>query len=115
VSVRGMDVAIGDQSMAKGLDLDLEFSAAKRGETLSADVRRIDVKQGSTLLARLVAAGEATPGAKLNASGKGRLEMDLAAVMQQPALASSSLLSRGSLTADFEIVSGDPVQAKATV
>jgi hypothetical protein len=35
--------------------------------------------------------------------------------MKQPALASSLLLSRGNLTADFEVVSGDPVQVKAKV
>ena len=114
VSLRGIGVAMDEQWLAKGLDLDLDFSAAKRGDTLSADVRQLEVRQGSTVLARLAAAGEATLGAKLNASSKGKLEVDLAAVMKQPALA-SSLLSRGNLTADFEVVSGDPVQVKAKV
>jgi hypothetical protein len=104
-----------EQWLAKGLDLDLDFSAAKRGDILSADVCQVEVRQGSTVLARLAAAGEATLGAQLNASSKGKLEVDLAAVMKQPGLASSLLLSRGNLTADFEVVSGDPVQVKAKV
>lgn len=115
VSLRGIGVVLDGQALANGLDLDVDFAAAKRGGTLSADLRRLEVRQGATLLARLAAAGEATLGAKLNASGKGKLEADLAAVMKQPALATAALLSRGNLTADFEVVSGDPLQVKAKV
>jgi hypothetical protein len=115
VSLRGIGVAMNDRWLVKGLDLDLDFSAAKHGETLSAEAHRIEVKQGATLLARLDAAGETTLGGRLNASGKGKLEVDLAAVMKQPALASSTVLSRGNLTADFEVTSGDSLQVKAKV
>jgi hypothetical protein len=115
VSLRGVTVVLDGQTLAKGLDLDLDFSAAKNGQAVSGELRRLEVRQGSAVLAKVVAKGGATLGEKLIASGKGRLEADLAAVMQQPALAASAVLSRGNLVADFEITSGDPLLAKATV
>ena len=115
LSVRGFGLVMDGQALAKDLDLDVDFTAAKRGETMSAEVRRVEVRQGPTVLAKLTAAGETTQGAKLNASGKGRIEVDLAAVMKQPALATAMALSRGNLAGDFEVVSGDPLQLKGKV
>jgi len=63
----------------------------------------------------LTAAGEATLGPKLNASGKGRLEADLAAVMKQPVLAAAASLSRGDLILDFDVASGDPLHGSAKI
>ena len=114
-SLRGVGVVLDGQVLVKSLDLDLDFSAAKRDQAVSGELRRFEVRQGSVVLTRVTAKGEATLGAKLIASGKGRLETDVAAVMKQPVLAASALLSRGNLTADFEVTSGDPLLAKATV
>ena len=115
VSLRGVAVALDGQDLVKGLDLDLDFTAAKRDQAVSGELRCLEVRQGSAVLAKLTAAGGATLSGKSNATGKGRLEADVAAVMEQPALAGFAVLSRGSLTADFEITLGDPVLARATV
>ena len=115
VSLRGISVAIGGKPLVKDLDLDIDLSAAKRGGTMSADVRRIELRQGTAVLIKLTGSGEATRGAALNASGKGRLDADLAALMRQPALSMAAVLSRGNLAADFKVVSGDPLKVKAGV
>jgi hypothetical protein len=115
ISVRGFEASIDGQSLAKGLDLDLDFSAVKGDTTVSANVPRLELRQGTTVLAKLNATGEATLGDKLKASGKGHLEADLAAIMKQPVFSTAASLSRGNLTTDFDVVSGDPLQARAKV
>jgi hypothetical protein len=115
VSFTGIDLAVDGRSLVEGLDADFDLVASKRGETISADVRRIEVREKKTLLARLTGAGEVTPGEKLNLSGKGRLKVDLGAVMRQPAFGAAPLLSRGSLVMAFDVASGDPVQARGNV
>ena len=115
ISLRGVTVVLDGQTLVKGLDCDFDFSAARRNQAVSGELRRLEVRQGSAVLVKLTAAGKATLGAKFNAAGKGRLEADMAAVMKQPALAASAVLSRGDLVADFEVASGDPLLARATV
>ena len=115
VSLRGASFALGGRTLAKGLDLDLDFSVARRGEVVSCELRNLEVRQGSAVLANLTGTGEAVPGARLNAAGKGRLKADVAAVMKQPVLARFAVLSRGSLTTDFKVNAGESLLAKATV
>lgn len=115
VSLTGIGVAMDGQSLVKGLDLTVDFAATKRGETMSADVRRLEVRQGSASLVRLTAAGGATLGAKLEAKGAGKLDVDLAAVMKQPAFATAAQLARGHLAIDFNLASGDPLRATAKI
>ncbi len=115
LTLRGVSATIDGQALAQNLDLAANLTATKRGETIVYDVRRIEVKQGETTLAGLNAAGEAKLGTKMTVSAKGSLEANVAALMNQPALAEFATLSRGKVTANFEATVAEATQAKATL
>ncbi|MEO7412709.1 MAG: hypothetical protein ABIZ81_05070 [Opitutaceae bacterium] len=111
LTLRGVSATMDGKPQAQNLDLTANLTATKRGETIAYDVRRIEVKQGETALAGLVVAGEAKLGAKLIASAKGNLEVDVAALMKQPALAEYATLSQGRLTGVFDANMADTIRA----
>jgi hypothetical protein len=115
LTFRAVTAVIEGKTLVQGLDLDASLSATKRGETVVYDLRRIEVKQGQTSLAALNVAGEAKLGAKLTATAKGNLEADVAALMQQPALAANATLARGRVTVAFDASLADATSAKATI
>lgn len=112
--VRGATVTMDGKPMARALDLSANLTATKRGDVIAYEVRRVEVKQGETLLAGLVVAGEAKLGDKLTLTAKGNLEAD-AALLNQPAAASFATLSRGKFTTAFEATMADSIQAKAAI
>ncbi|MDP3073148.1 MAG: hypothetical protein Q8N18_22835 [Opitutaceae bacterium] len=115
IAVRGASVTLDGKPQVQSLDLSASFSATKRGDTVSYDLKKVDVRQGDTALATLAVAGEATLAPKFTASAKGRLEADVAALMKQPALAEYSTLSRGQLTTTFEASLADNTDAKLSL
>lgn len=115
LTLRGVTAVIEGKTLAQTLDLDANLTATKRGETVTYDLRRIEVKQGQTSLAALNVAGEAKLGAKLSATAKGNLDADVAALMRQPMLAPYATLARGRVTAAFEASHGDATSAKAAI
>jgi hypothetical protein len=115
LTLKAVSATMDGKAMAQGLDLSANLTATKKGEAVSYEVRRIEVKQGEVSLATLVVAGEAKLGAKMTVAAKGNLEADLAALMRQPMLADSATLSRGKLTAAFDANLADAIQAKATI
>jgi len=115
LTLRGVTAVIEGKTLAQTLDLDANLTATKRGETVTYDLRRIEVKQGQTSLAALNVAGEAKLGAKLSATAKGNLDADVAALMRQPMLTPYATLARGRVTAAFEATHGDTTSAKAAI
>ncbi|MBL9212727.1 MAG: hypothetical protein JNL92_19860 [Opitutaceae bacterium] len=115
LTLRAVTAVIDGKTLAQALDLDASLTATKRGDNIAYDLRRIEVKQGQTSLAALNVAGEAKLGAKLTASAKGNLEADVAALMQQPALAAYATLARGRVTVAFDASLADATSAKAAI
>ncbi|MBL9189348.1 MAG: hypothetical protein JNK23_17830 [Opitutaceae bacterium] len=102
IALRGVSVALDGKPQVESLDLSASFSATKRGDAVTYDLKKIDVRQGDTALATLAVSGEATLGAKFSARAKGRLDADAAALLKQPALAGTATLARGDATAEFD-------------
>lgn len=115
LTLRGVTAVIDGKTLAQALDLDANLSATKRGDTITYDLRRIEVKQGQSSLASLNVAGEAKLGAKLTATAKGNLVADAAALMKQPALAPYATLTRGQVTVAFDASLADSTSAKAAI
>jgi hypothetical protein len=114
LAVRAIGVTMDGQELVKGIDVLLDVSAGKHGDAITYDVRRLDVAQGTTPLVKLHVTGDAALGAKLAASAKGELEVDLGALARQPALASAGL-ARGDLKTTFDAKLAEAIMAKATV
>lgn len=112
LAVRGATATLHGKPLAQGLDLTANFSATKRGNAVTYDLKQVDLRQGDAALATLAVAGEATLGAKLTATAKGSLDADIVALMQQPAVAEYCTLARGQLTTTFEATLGDATEAK---
>lgn len=115
VTLRGVGATLDGKAMAQGIDLTANLTATKRGETVSYEVRRVEVKQGPAVLAGLSVTGEAKLGAKLTLAAKGNLEADVPALTGQPALASFATLSSGRVTAAFDATMAETTQAKAAI
>lgn len=112
VAVRGASVTLDGQPLAQALDLAASFSATKRGNAVTYDLKKIEVKQGEAALATLAVAGEATLAPKLSAKAKGSLDADVAALMRQPAFAANATLARGQIATTFEASLTDTTEAK---
>lgn len=115
VTLRGVTASLEGKAMVQNLDLFANFTATKRGETISYDLRRIEVKQGETSLASVNVAGEAKLGKALTASGKGNLEANVAQLMNQPVLVPFATLSRAQVSVAFDARMAEAMQAKATI
>lgn len=115
IALRGIGAQIDGQSLARALDLSLELSAAKKGETATFDVRGLNVRQGEASLVRFAAAGSAAIGAKFSASAKGTIDADLPSLTKQPALAPYATLSRGNVAIAFDVTAAESLRAQAQV
>jgi len=116
VTLKGVSATMEGKPMAQALDLAADLTATKRGETITYELRQIELKQGDTLLAKIAAAGEAKLGAKSpTVVAKGNLDADVAALMKQPFLAEFATLSRGRVTVAFDATMAESMQAKAAI
>jgi hypothetical protein len=112
ILLREITAALDGKALVQSLDVSASLSATKRKDVIAYDLRRLEIKQGATALVVLNATGQLKPGAKLAAAAKGTLETDAGALVRQPALASLTNLSRGRVTAAFDVASDDSSQAK---
>ncbi len=115
LTLRAVSATLDGKAMAQALDITANLSATKKGDAVTYDVRRLELKQGEAALATLIVAGEAKLGTKLTIVAKGTLDADVAALMKQPAAAAFATLSRGRLTAVFDANIADAIQAKAAI
>jgi hypothetical protein len=113
--LRGVGATMDGRPQFQGLDLTADFTASKRGQDITYDLRKFDLKQGETALAGFTVAGQSRLGDKLNVAAKGKLDADVAALMRQPALVPYATLIRGRLAAVFEANLADSIQAKAVI
>ncbi len=112
ITLRNATVALDGQEFLRGVDFSTDLSATWKAGTASADIKRLELKQGSTSLLAASISGEVTPGKTLRAKGRGQVDADFAALAKQPALAAQLPLLRGALTAKFDVTLADGVQAK---
>lgn len=115
VLLRGISVTLDGKALLQALDLTTEFSATKRGNDVSYDLKRLDLKQGEAALVTLAVAGKTKLGGKPDLSAKGRLDVDLPALLKQPALVEFATLAKGNLKTTFDATVGDVISAKAAV
>lgn len=113
IAVRGLNAAIDGQPRVEGLDLSLDLAAGKQGDRFDYELRRLEIRQGSALLANLGVSGDVTPGPKPDAKARGNFEADAAKLLAQPALAGFATLARGRVVGTFEGSVGDGVRVKA--
>lgn len=115
--LRGVTATLDGKPQIAGLDITASLTANKKGDAITYDLRSLEVKQGATLLTGLSVSGTANIGAKLAAAAKGKLEADVPALTQQPALASFATLSSGKVAVDFDgaYAEAGPISAKAAV
>jgi hypothetical protein len=113
--VRGATVALDGKPFVQALDATVDFTATKRGDAITYEVRQLELRQAGTSLATLKVTGTAQLGAKLAVAAKGNLDADLGALLQQPVAAPYATLSRGKLTTTFDASMGNAIQAKATI
>ncbi len=113
--VRGATASLDGKPTVQNLDLSADFTATMRSEAIRYEVRRLEVKQGATLLAQLIVAGEASFAKKPTIVAKGTLEADIPALSAQPALASFATLSRGRVATTFDVNLGEAIGAKAKI
>jgi hypothetical protein len=115
LGLRGATVGWNNQALVQNLDLAADFTATKKKDQITYDVRRLEAKQGDATLLRFNATGSLTPGDKLVGAAKGTLEIpDAGALSRQPALAAGGF-TRGSVSASFDARLDGAGQVTATV
>ncbi|MBI5766259.1 MAG: hypothetical protein HZA93_00570 [Verrucomicrobia bacterium] len=115
LTVRGATVALAGQEWLRAADLTTDLKATWKGGTLSADVQKLELRQGATPLVTASVAAEVTPGKTLRASGRGALSADFAALAKQPALAAQLPLARGAVTAKYDAAFAEGVKVKLSI
>jgi hypothetical protein len=115
LAARGATIVLNGQELLRGADFATDLVATWRTGTLTAEIKRLELRQGNASLLSAAVAGEATPGKILRASGHGSIEADFAALAKQPALAAQLPLLRGTVAAKFDATVADGVTAKFTI
>jgi hypothetical protein len=111
ILVRGASVTMNGEPLLSSVDVSTDFTADKAGDTVRFNVRKVEAKQRNAVLLSLTAQGDARLAGKPVLNAKGTLDCDITALMQQPVMAKSAMLSRGSLHATFDAALGDSLQA----
>lgn len=115
LGLRGATVSWEGQALVQNLDMTADFTATRKAEVISYNVRRLEAKQGETTLLRFNAAGSVKPGDKLVGAAKGALEiLDAGALSRQPALAAGGF-TRGTVSATFDATMDGAGQASVVV
>ena len=111
--LRAVSVSLGKKALVDRLDVTWDGSVAMKGTSMSAIVRSLEVRQGTTGLLSLNTVldmnGETDP-KTIRATAKGRLEANLGALLAQPAAADWSVLESGRLSADFEVAAEESIK-----
>ena len=115
IALRGATVAMNGQEFIRGADFSTDLNATWKAGTVTADIKRLDLRQGDVSLLTASVAGEAVLGKVIRAKGRGQLDADFAALAKQPALAAQLPLARGAVTVKFEAAAADDVKAKINI
>lgn len=115
LAMTGVSATLDAKPMVQSLDLVADLNATKRGDVITYDLRRLELKQGQNAVATVNVAGEAKLGKKLTLAAKGKLDADAAALMTQPVAAPFATLSRGRIAAVFDATVADATQARAVL
>jgi hypothetical protein len=113
VVLRAVSVTLERKPLIEGLDLTWDGSAAMNGDAMSAEIRSLDVRQGSTQLLALKAVLEsngATDPKLIRATAKGTLDANLGAILAQPAAAEWRVLESGRLSTQFDVTATDSIK-----
>ncbi len=115
LGLRGATVSWAGQPLVQNLDMTADFTATRKAEVFSYNVRRLEAKQGDATLLRFNASGSVKPGEKLVGAAKGALEIpDAGALSRQPALAAGGF-TRGTVSATFDATMDGAGQASVVV
>lgn len=115
LTLRGVGVTMDGKPQVQALDVGTELSVTRRVDDVTFEIRRLDLRQGETVLAALNATGSTRLGGATTFSAKGRLEADAGALMAQPALAGTAALARGKVVAVFDAAMADTTQIKVAL
>ena len=115
IALRGATVAVNGQEFIREADFSTDLGATWKAGTATADIKRLELKQGATSLLIASVSGDATPGKTLRAKGRGQIDADFAALAKQPALAAHLPLLRGTVTVKFDAIMADGVQGKLNI
>jgi hypothetical protein len=123
IALRGMNVAMDGQEFLRGADFSTDLSATWKGGAVTADMKRLELRQGAKSVLTASFAIEATPGKKpetawstgLQAKGRGQLDADFSVLAEQPALAAQLPLTKGTVSIKFDGTKAGGTQGKASV
>lgn len=116
IGLRGVSLALRGQPQVSNLDLSVDATAIRRGQTLAFTVRRLEARQGEEALLLVEAEGELTPGPKPAGKVKGAVQAE-ALLFRQPALAAVAPVAQGRIRTTFETTFkvGDALAAKLSL
>jgi|GEM_PF-5355425 len=115
IALRGATVAMNGQEFLRGVDFSTDLNATWKAGTVTADIKRLDLRQGDLSLLTASVVGEAVLGKVIRAKARGQLDADFAVLAKQPALAAQLPLARGAVTVKFEAAAADEVKAKINI
>ena len=115
IAARNMSVVMSGQEYLSGADFGTDLNATWKGGTLAAEIRQLELRQGTVALLSAAVAGDVTPGKTLRAAGKGTLSADFGALAKQPTLAAQLPLRRGNMNVKFDGIMADGVTGKVTI
>ena len=115
IALRGATIAMNGQEFLRGADFSTDLYATWKAGTVTADIKRLELRQGEVSLLTASVAGEAVLAKVIRAKGRGQLVADFAALAKQPALAAQLPLARGAVTVNFEAAAADDVRAKINI
>lgn len=116
IGLRGVSIALGGQPQVSNLDLSLDATAVRRGQSLGLTVRRFEARQGEEALLLVEAEGELTPGPKPAGKVKGTVQAE-ALLFRQPALTALVPVAQGRIRTTFDTTFkvGDALAAKLSL
>lgn len=117
VTLREVSATLAGVPQVQDLDLAMDVSAQLKGDAVTYDLRRLGLTMsGGGELAQVSAKGSLGIGENFSMVAKGKLDADVAALAQQPALASLVVAESGRLTGTFDATLRDTVvDAKVNV
>ncbi len=115
IATRNTSVAMNGQEFLRAADFSTDLNATWKTGTLTAEIKQLELRQGTVSLLSASVAGEVTPGKALRASGRGTVNADFAALAKQPALAAQLPLLRGTVAVKFDGAMADGVTGKVSI
>ncbi|MCX6953825.1 MAG: hypothetical protein NTV51_16880 [Verrucomicrobia bacterium] len=118
ISARGVSVSMDNQEFLRGADFSTDLNATWKAGTLTADIKQLELRQGTLSVLKASVSGDVTPpaaGKTLRAVGRGQLDADFSVLAKQPALAAQLPLLRGTVAVKFDGTYADGAKGKVTI